>query len=397
MVTNHCAPSAISGSLMSNEHSAGSTPAIGETLVFARADFPQLIDNLATHGFEVIAPTVRDSSIVYDAIEKVEDLPIGWTDQQEAGRYRLERRGDNALFGYNVGPHSWKAWLYPSHVKLWQAQRDQQGMVFESETQAIPRYAFLGVRACELNAIAVQDKVLLEGQFSDAHYRVLREKVFIVAVNCVEAGRTCFCTSMNTGPKVEQGYDLALTELIDAERHEFLVEVGSAQGAGMLDSVAHRPAEPTDLTAAAARIGDAAQSMGRQLDAGRVKDLLQSNLQHPRWDEVAERCLSCGNCTSVCPTCFCTNVEDVTDLTGEYAERHRNWESCFSADFSYIHGIRVRADTRSRYRQWLTHKLANWVDQFDVSGCVGCGRCIAWCPVGIDITEEVAAIGADRD
>jgi ferredoxin len=98
-----------------------------------------------------------------------------------------------------------------------------------------------------------------------------------------------------------------------------------------------------------------------------------------------------------CPTCFCTTVDDVTDLTGSQAVRSRRWDSCFSMDFSYIHGGSVRSSGASRYRQWLTHKLASWQDQFGASGCVGCGRCITWCPVGIDLTEEVEAIRQDAE
>ena len=132
--------------------------------------------------------------------------------------------------------------------------------------------------------------------------------------------------------------------------------------------------------------------MGRELDTTDIRELLYRNYEHPRWDEVAERCLACGNCTMVCPTCFCTTVEDVTDLAGEHVERHQRWDSCFTIDYSHIHGGAVRGSTRSRYRQWMTHKLATWIDQFGSSGCVGCGRCITWCPVGIDITEEARAI-----
>jgi sulfhydrogenase subunit beta (sulfur reductase) len=134
--------------------------------------------------------------------------------------------------------------------------------------------------------------------------------------------------------------------------------------------------------------------MGRQMDTNGLKELLQGNPTHKQWDDVAARCLTCANCTMVCPTCFCTTVEDHTDLTGQTAERVRRWDSCFTLDFSYIHGGSVRTETKSRYRQWMTHKLASWIDQFGTSGCVGCGRCITWCPVGIDITAEVAAIRA---
>jgi ferredoxin len=133
--------------------------------------------------------------------------------------------------------------------------------------------------------------------------------------------------------------------------------------------------------------------MGRSLDTADLPGLLARNLEHPRWEEVAKRCLSCGNCTLVCPTCFCSDVSDVSDVSGT-VERQRRWASCFDLDHSYLHGGPVRLTTASRYRQWLTHKLSTWWDQFDESGCVGCGRCLTWCPVGIDLTEEAAAIRA---
>ena len=155
---------------------------------------------------------------------------------------------------------------------------------------------------------------------------------------------------------------------------------------------AHAGAE--DLEAALAVTDEAAKRMGRQLDTTGLPELLAANREHPRFAEVAGRCLTCGNCTSVCPTCFCTSVEDVNDLADGSAERWRVWDTCFSVDYSYIHGGSVRRSPEARYRQWLTHKFGTWVDQFGTSGCVGCGRCITWCPVGIDVTEELAAIRA---
>ena len=132
-------------------------------------------------------------------------------------------------------------------------------------------------------------------------------------------------------------------------------------------------------------------------NARELKDILMNNLKHPRWDEVADRCLSCGNCTMVCPTCFCHHEKETIALDTSSSEHTREWDSCFSSGHSYIHGKVVRDETKYRYRQWLTHKVATWWEQFDTSGCVGCGRCISWCPVGIDITEEVAAICEAED
>jgi ferredoxin len=349
-----------------------------------------LITALSGRGYQVLGPTVRDGAIVYDEVARLDDLPRGWTDRQEAGRYRLEKRGDEALFGYAVGPQSWKRFLHPPIERLWQVRKDGTAA---GEEAPVPKFAFLGVRACELAAIAIQDKVFLGGAYRDTAYHRRRSDNFIIALNCGEAGGTCFCVSMKTGPKAQSGFDLALTELI-GDRHEFLVESGSDLGSEILAELSSRPALLADLEAAEAVVANTAAHMGRSLETGGLKELLQTNLEHSRWDEVAERCLSCANCTMVCPTCFCTSVEDHTDLSGEVAERERKWDSCFTLDFSYVHGGSVRKQTRSRYRQWMTHKLANWIDQFGTSGCVGCGRCVTWCPVGIDITEEAAAIRA---
>jgi sulfhydrogenase subunit beta (sulfur reductase) len=369
-----------------------SMDALGAKLAIERDGLQRVIDALANRGFRVIGPTVRDGAIVYDTIALLDDLPVGWTDRQDAGRYRLERRADAALFGYAVGPHSWKRFLHPPIKRLWQARREGDGFSIIENDEAVEPLAFVGVRACELRAIAIHDRVFLSGSFRDKAYRVRRDHAFIVAFNCSQAGGTCFCVSMDVGPKVESGFDLALTELIEGDRHLFVIEVGSAAGADLVRDFPHRLATEEEIAAADRVVARTRGQMGRTLDTDGLKELLQANLNHRRWDEVAERCLTCGNCTNVCPTCFCTTVDDTTDLSGATAERVRRWDSCFTLDFSYIHGGSVRNSARSRYRQWMTHKLAHWIDQFGSSGCVGCGRCITWCPVGIDITEEAAAI-----
>jgi sulfhydrogenase subunit beta (sulfur reductase) len=371
-----------------------STPRTGAVVTVERSDLDALLAAIAGQGYHVVGPTVRDGAIVYGDVSSSADLPVGWSDEQDGGSYRLRRREDEAVFGYAVGPQSWKQFLHPPKLRLWRARRGENGEGLEilEEPTAAPRFAFIGVRSCELHAIAIQDQVFLPGAHPDLSYAARREDVLLVAVNCGEPGGTCFCVSMNTGPKASSGYDLALTEVLDGGLHQFVVEIGSERGARVLAEVPHRAAEETDVRAAAEVTAGAVTRMGREMPAVDLRELLFANYEHPRWDEVAERCLTCGNCTMVCPTCFCTSVEDTADLAGEEAERWRRWDSCFSLSFSHVAGGDVRSSPRSRYRQWMTHKLATWVDQFGTSGCVGCGRCITWCPVGIDITEEVSAI-----
>jgi ferredoxin len=366
----------------------------GDWLVMPRGSMDQLLDALRQRGFRLVGPTVRDGAIVYDDIASAADLPAGWTDEQDGGVYRLHRREDAALFGYNVGPQSWKRYLFPPSSLLWRSPGNGQLVAGAPAGEPPGRFAFLGVRSCELHAIEIQDRVFLGGDHTDPVYAARRDGVFLVAVNCGQAGGTCFCVSMATGPRAERGFDLALTELLDDGGHRFLVEVGTDRGAAVMSEVEHQPAGRTDAAAADQIMARTAESMGRQMETDGIKELLYANFEHSRWDEVAGRCLACGNCTMVCPTCFCFRVEDATDLAGDEPARDRSWDSCFTMDHSYLHGGAVRVSNRSRYRQWMTHKLATWIDQFGTSGCVGCGRCITWCPVGIDITEEAAAIRA---
>ncbi len=321
-------------------------------------------------------------------------MPIGWTAEQEPGKYRLQRRTDSAMFGYAAAANSLKSFLHPAELKLFTAERDNGAFRILPNTEPAPRYAFLGVRACELAAAGIQDRVLIEDRFTDPGYRDRRSNSIVIAIQCSEPAATCFCTSMGTGPRVTKGFDLALTEVVEPGSHEFLVEVGTEAGAELLGDIEFADASTELRGKSQALTQRTEQAITRRLDTNGLSEMLRDSFDHPQWDDAAARCLACGNCTQVCPTCFCVSVEDSTDITGQHAERVRTWDSCFTLGFSYIHGGSVRVSTKSRYRQWLTHKLSYWNDQFGASGCVGCGRCIAWCPVGIDLTEEVVALRA---
>ncbi len=354
-----------------------------------------LIGELLARGYTVIGPTVRDGAIVQASVNSVDDLPRGWGDEQDAAHYRLRERGDDAFFGYASGATSMKSILFPANELIWRGKRDETGaFTVEGETKpdSGPPYALLGVRGCDLRAIEIQDKILASRGFKDAHYASRREGAFIVSATCGDPGGTCFCASLGTGPSPSGGYDLNITELLEHGHHAFVVNVGSDKGLEILDAIKAPAASASDIESSEGVAKDAVLKMGRELDTDGLKYLMYANSESPHWDDVAARCLACTNCTLVCPTCFCTTVEDVSDLTGNDASRHRVWDSCFSESFSYIHGGSVRESTRSRYRQWITHKLAAWEDQFGMTGCVGCGRCITWCPAAIDITAEAAAL-----
>lgn len=365
---------------------------IDEATVLEPEGFDALLAALRARGWTPIGPVERDGAVVLEEIEGRADLPVGRRDVQAPGRYRLEDRDDAALFGFNLGPQSFKAQLFPAELRLFSARRNGSGFVVEAGAEPPPRLAFVGARPCELAAFEIHDRVLTGGAHVDAWYAAARADAFVVAVQCTTAADTCFCTSMEAGPRAEAGFDLALTELVGDGEHLLLVQAGSERGRELLAALHPAPALAEHRARALAATARVEAAITRRLDRGGLPELLARNLEAAHWDDVASRCLSCANCTLVCPTCFCHTVEDRSDLTGDHTERWRTWDSCFTGEHGHTHGGDVRPSIRARYRQWLTHKLGTWEAQFGTPGCTGCGRCIAWCPAGIDLVAEVAAL-----
>lgn len=363
--------------------------AAGEPVVLDRHGLDRLIEVLWAQGYHVVGPTVRDDAIVLDRLDSGDQLPDGWGVTTGPGRYRLRRRDDAAVFGHSSGPQSWKQFLHPPRRQLWSTSEDGD---FRPTPPEDIRYAFLGVRGCDLAAIGVLRTVLCGGAHPEGAIANRFRQLFVIAANCTEPGEVCFCASMGTGPAAGPGYDLGLTERIDGHGHRFLVDVGTEDGARILGQVAHRGATAGEIEDARREVAAAADRMGRAMPQVDLRAMLREAREADVWEDVASRCLTCGNCTMVCPTCFCTTTDDVTDLRDGNAGRWQHWASCFELDYSYVHGGDVRGSGESRYRQWISHKLGTWHDQFGSSGCVGCGRCIDWCPVGIDITAEAARL-----
>jgi NAD(P)H-flavin reductase len=391
-----------------------------------RESLDRLIGLLQEDGRRVIGPVVRDSAIVYGEIVSGAELPGGVRDEQAPGRYRISRNGsapaagsaaaagrtataarkttgagasaagDDGLkvFDYASSPTSWKTYTFPPSVPIARAVREGGRIGYTDVSHDAPRLAFLGVRACDLAALAIHDEVLTGGPYIDEDYADRRGKAFIVAVECGSPSSSCFCASMGTGPEVRSGFDIALTELPEG----FVLRVGSEAGRKVTDRLALAEASSLQAYAAAgvtvAARAVMAEQAGVSLDG--LKDRLMAQLESETWDEIAERCLACTSCTMVCPTCFCSDVHQTTDLAGTTSESERRWASCFTLDFARVAHGNFRPRVRDRYRQWLTHKFSTWVDQFGTYGCVGCGRCITWCPVGIDVRQSLLRVAPVR-
>jgi len=358
----------------------------GQAFMLSKEHLPEVI-RLLSEDYDVIAPSPGDAAIVLERIDSATNLAINLVDKQSPGEYKLTRGHDKTFLSFTNGPESPKKFLHPSRLTLFSGTTGAEGFALtEHAVQGRP-FAFFAVRPCDLQAIHVLDKVFLSSH-ADAYYRRLREGAFMLALNCTQPGGTCFCASMGTGPRAERGYDLRMTELPE----EFLLESGSEAGASLLQRLPIKPARDAAVREADRLLTAAVANMGRTLDTEHLPQVLRSQLESPVWDIMKDWCLGCTNCTIVCPTCFCYNTADAIDLKLRGVARERFWDSCFTWQFAEVHGGNFRSDLRARYRHWLCHKLSYWVEQYGVFGCVGCGRCITWCPVKIDITEVAKAV-----
>jgi hypothetical protein len=262
---------------------------VGSFLSIDTTQLQGLIDTLRGAGYRTVGPRVADGAIVYADLASTEQLPIGYIDRQDGGLYRLEKSAGAGRFDYVVGPHSLKNFLFPPRETLLESVRSNG--TWEMTTPEIDPtpLALIGVRSCDLHALAVQDKVFLGGPYVDRGYKARREKLFLVAVNCRRAAATCFCHSMNTGPAVNQPFDLALTEL----EGQFIVEIGSSAGAAVMADIEWVPAPAQVVDAAKAIPAALKQTMHnrdgvpysqqpeprqRFMDNTDIHDLLLSNL-----------------------------------------------------------------------------------------------------------------------
>jgi ferredoxin len=349
----------------------------------------QLIHYLTNQGFQVKAPTIRDNAVVYDDIDGAYELPWGYIDKQEPANYKVTKTDKKAAFAWSLPAHSVKPMLFEEKEAVWKVNRNQDGKLIFEPCLNQKRYAILGVRPCDLRAIEIQDKVFIDNTYQDIRYKIRRESAFIIAANCTTCHSNCFCVALGGSPHADSGFDLAMTEIDGG----FVIECGSAKGLEAITALQlHLPTE-LQINMAKEKVDQVRGMQTKSLPPiANVEKALANAYHHPRWQDVAQRCLSCGSCTHACPTCFCHTEKDEPSLDGKTSQHTREWSSCFSLDHSYTHGQLYRDQPEHRYRQWLIHKFSSWREQFKTKGCVGCGRCITWCPVKIDVTEEIRAI-----
>lgn len=353
-----------------------------------RVSFQRLIDALRMAGYRCLAPMVRDHALVFDHLERADQLPIGVSDQQGPGSYRLTKTDSSRAFAWANGPQALKPLTFAPQERLWHVCVEQGTPKFQPVQPEVEPTAVIGVRACDLVALKLQKAHFLESLSPDPAYKARVDSLFIVAVDCSHPADTCFCASTGDGPSAEEGYDLAMAELEEG----YVLRVGSAKGGHILHTLGLVPATKEQLQSLEQQEQEAISKQSRKLPSNDLREDIYQHQDSPHWETIAKQCLACGNCTAVCPSCFCSSYQAQPALDGQSSDQIREWDSCFSYGHSELHGHPVREDIRTRYRQWLTHKFAGWHEQYGRSGCSGCGRCITWCPVGIDITQVLAEL-----
>jgi ferredoxin len=336
-----------------------------EIFVMEKKDFPSFIEELRKE-YEFIGPVRKGKSYIFDKISDEKEISLDY---------------DTTI----LPP---KKLFFLPEEKLFSFLRKEKGRVDIKEEEKEAKRALFGVHPCDVKALLLLDQVM-KGDFLDPYYVKRRQKTILIAMNCTQPRENCFCTSFDTGPELKEGYDLLLTDL----DRKYLVEVGTLDGKRLLERVKTSKAGKGDVKKKKQKIEGAREKIKKKIETEGLEADLKKNFNHEKWKEVKDKCLFCGSCTHVCPTCFCYNVSDFNAHTLKSGERIRNWDSCLTLEFAEVAlGGNFRKDREARIKQRIYHKLAYFKEQFGSFGCVGCGRCIDTCVKDIDITEVINEI-----
>ena len=254
-----------------------------------------------------------------------------------------------------------------------------QNRIEEPKIEAVPRVLF-GLHACDINAINRLDEVFLDSEFPDPYYAAQRAATLIVGISCMP-DEHCFCTLWGTD-EANRGYDLFLHDIGD----RYLVNILSVQAAETLARTTHaREAHPEDSAAFQRRQDEFKAAFPEMPDDSGLPMLMDAYYEDTLWDELGARCLSCGACSSVCPTCHCFDIIDVLGPGGDSGTRVRTWDSCCSPDFEVVAGgYNFEATAASRVRHRFYHKFLGYLNRHGEILCTGCGRCEVACKAHIN-------------
>lgn len=344
----------------------------------------KLILALKSRGLAVLAYKLQGDLPVFGEVGSLRDILVEYSDLQSPGSYKLVK--DMRGF-FRHSQYSPKYFLHPPIQDVYEVSDDFN--IAQTRTNPVPT-ALFGIKPCDLAAIEVLDKILE----CDDVYQARRSSIaYIIVEECVEPGGTCFCGSVGAGPSVTKGYDVAYTRLDD----KVLFKVGSSKGMELIEKLGLAKAPEKLLRKYEELLVDAKRKASRLPPLETIAKALEDVAPAEEfWRYVSARCVGCTNCNMVCPTCFCTEFVDYANLTGN-ARRERQWFGCLSYTYGQVAGQHFRPELLMRYRHFVLHKFVFYQKQIGLPGCVGCGRCITWCPMGIDLREVVSRVTGHVD
>ncbi len=329
--------------------------------IISRIDLPKWIGQILG-SFTVVAPTRQDDYTNFSVITSPDQADL------DAVNTRM----------------SPKQLFFPKTERLFGFSTDRQQVELDSSHPQIPPQVLFGTRPCDARSIAMLDKVFDTDVYRDQQYVARRKATTIVSLACKQLAPSCFCTRLGSNPADTVGSDLLIIELPD---DRFAIQVLTPKGAALL-TPADLPATagPEDTQAFDKAFSAAKDTTVKPIDAtalaGKLSDIFDSDI----WDRWHDRCLGCGTCTYLCPTCHCFDIAE--EATNNIGQRVRNWDSCMFDLFTlHASGHNPRDLQRQRLRQRVMHKFSYTVDRYNQPFCVGCGRCVNRCPVNIDIRE----------
>jgi len=338
-----------------------------ETKILKKEQLEQFLDGLIRER-TVFAPTKRDNERLFGAIGSAQGTSI------EAGTTK----------------NSLKSALFPQTERLFLYRQTGEGV----ETEVPPEekeLVLFGIRPCDARSLVLLDGVFQSG-IEDPYFSGKRKRSLVIAMACATSGRACFCTAVGGSPCATEGSDLLLLDLGD----RYLVEAATDKGKEIVKDRLFEATDEKDLAEGEKFKAKAEAAMdGKVSDAPMTGKTLEEGLKEvfddPLWEELTETCMSCGVCTYLCPTCHCFDICDETALTG--GERIRIWDSCqFPLFTRQASGFNPRPTGRERFRQRIMHKFSYLPENGNITGCVGCGRCVTECPVNLDIREVVSKL-----
>jgi len=334
-----------------------------------------------------------DNQDVYDFLKVLEEFGTLYLPTVEENRVNFCDRWDkNEPL---MGLRSENSVLSPKDLFFPQTEDvfrfSTEGKEFEVKEKHSPssKKVIFGLRACDIRSLRLLDLVFAEGEYRDEAYTGRRNKNILITWSCTEPEETCFCTSFDSDPGRPEFGDILAIDLKDG----LILEAQSEVGEEILDKADDllRSAVQNQIKKAERLQLEAKDKVALEVGLDNIKNELSDRFDDPIYEKYASRCLGCGICTYLCPTCHCYDLESET--WGQEGLRYRCWDSCMFSNYTRLAGGENPRPTKTeRLRNRFLHKLQYFPEMYEQYGCTGCGRCLKYCPVSVDITKFIRQI-----